>query len=157
MSVDDAVAFVPRVGSLRQEYHRKVRTIARGLQTLFFKRSLMNPFRYGLFAWELISHKLVRWLAPWAGLLALAALGLLAPGNVWARWALGLAALGGLCGLVGWMWPAGRRMPRILATTAFLVAGNVAAIHAWIKVFRGDTNPTWEPTRRAAASGSEVV
>src|SRR3990172_4203598 len=55
-------------------------------RTLFFKRSLMNPLRYGL---------LVRWLAPspWAGLLALPALGLLAPGDVWALWALGLAAL----------------------------------------------------------------
>ena len=31
---------------------------------------------------------------------------------------------------------------------AFLVAGNVAAMHAFLRVARGDRLPTWEPTRR---------
>ena len=62
VSVDAALALVPRAASLRSEYRRKVRTMARGLGTLQFKRHLLNPLRYGLFAPLLFSHKLCRWL-----------------------------------------------------------------------------------------------
>ena len=64
VSVDDAVAFVPRTPSLRREYVRKVRTISRGMETLFRVRAMMDPVRYGAFAWKLISHKVCRWLVP---------------------------------------------------------------------------------------------
>src|SRR5437879_13251472 len=79
VSVPEAVCFVPRGASLRQEYRRKVRTMARGLRTLWALRALLNPLRYGLFAWMLWSHKLCRWLVPWAALVALGAVGPLAP------------------------------------------------------------------------------
>ena len=71
VSVSKALCFVPRTGDLRSEYRRKVRTIARGLHTLGYKRSLLNPWRYGLFAWMLFSHKVCRWLVPWAALAGL--------------------------------------------------------------------------------------
>jgi len=62
VSVDEAVCLVPRATSLRSEYRRKIRTMARGLETLWFKRHLLNPFRHGDFALMLLSHKLCRWL-----------------------------------------------------------------------------------------------
>ncbi|PYO43843.1 MAG: glycosyltransferase family 2 protein, partial [Gemmatimonadetes bacterium] len=61
VSVPAALCFVPRGASLRQEYRRKVRTITRGLATLTHKRALLNPLRYGVFAWMLFSHKVCRW------------------------------------------------------------------------------------------------
>ena len=66
VTVNAAICYVPRTSRLRAEYRRKVRTMARGMETLFFKRPLLNPFRYPLFAWMLFSHKVCRWLAPWA-------------------------------------------------------------------------------------------
>lgn len=148
VSVPDAHCYVPRVRSLRKEYRRKVRTITRGIQTLFHKGHLLNPFRYGAFAWMLFSHKLCRWLVPWAGALALLSVLALAPTEIWARWALGAAAVIGLLGAIGWSRPEGTRLPRALAVPAFVIAGNVAALHAWLHVMRGDLNPIWEPTRR---------
>src|SRR5207245_7881979 len=68
VSVPAALCLVPRGASLRQEYRRKVRTITRGLATLTHKRALLNPLRYGVFAWMLFSHKVCRWLVPGAGL-----------------------------------------------------------------------------------------
>ena len=35
------------------EFRRKIRTMSRGIQTLFFHGKLLDPFRYGLFAWFL--------------------------------------------------------------------------------------------------------
>lgn len=149
VSVPDAYCFVPRVPSLRKEYRRKVRTFTRGIQTLFYKRHLLNPFRYGVFAWMLFSHKLCRWVVPWAGVLGLVSIALFAATSPWARWTLAGVAAGSGIGALGWLWPEGRRLPKLLALPAYVVAGNLAVLHSWISAFRGDLNPIWEPTRRA--------
>ena len=151
VSADDAIAYVSRTTSLRREYARKVRTMTRGLETLYFHRALLNPIRYGLFAWELWSHKLIRWLVPLGALLALVGLVLLARNETWARVLLAMAVLGVIAGAVGWAWPPERRLPRLLAIPAYALAGNVAAFQAWVGAMRGDLNPIWEPTRRPAA------
>jgi hypothetical protein len=96
------------------------------------------------------SHKLCRWITPWAALLLLGSLAALAPTAAWARVALGAAAvLGGLAGL-GWLCPEAKRMPRLIALPAYLVAGNLAVLHAWVRALRGELAPVWEPTRRSA-------
>lgn len=153
VSVPRAICFVPRSGSLRQEYRRKVRTITRGLGTLAYKRTLLNPLRYGTFAWMLFSHKVCRWLVPWAALVLLAAAGALAVASGWARAALAAAGALGLCAAIGWRWPEGVPMPRLLALPAYLLAGNAAVIHAWLRVLSGRLAPVWEPTRRSALPG----
>src|SRR6266487_1296453 len=132
-SVQEAICYVPRGGSLRQEYRRKVRTITRGLATLAHKRALLNPLRYGAFSWMLFSHKVCRWLLPWAAVAALAALGALAASAFWARLTLaGAMALGAFAG-VAWIRPAGESLPRLLALPAYVAAGNLAVLHAWLR------------------------
>jgi len=160
VSVPEALCFVPRSASLHQEYRRKVRTITRGLATLAHRRALLNPLRYGSFAWMLLSHKVCRWLVPWAFVVALGALSALAFTVPWARLVLaGVLALGALAG-IAWVWPegrgagagAGKPMPRVLALPAYVVAGNVAVLHAWLRFRAGRSAPVWEPTRRGALS-----
>jgi cellulose synthase/poly-beta-1,6-N-acetylglucosamine synthase-like glycosyltransferase len=150
VSVRGAVCFVPRSSSLRREYRRKVRTMTRGLQTLYYKRHLMNPRHYGRFAWMLISHKLIRWLVPWAMLLGAIGTGFVAVSSTAARAPIiGLWLALGVCALLGW-WRSDSHVPRIIGLPAFLVWGIIASLHAWINVLRGDLTPTWEPTRRDA-------
>jgi len=148
VSVAEAVCYVPRAASLRQEYRRKVRTITRGISTLAHKRALLNPFRYGAFAWMLFSHKVCRWLVPWALLLFVAALGTLALTSGWARALLGAVAVPGALAGIAWFWPEGQGMPRLLALPAFVAVGNIAVLHAWLRVLAGRSAPVWEPTRR---------
>jgi cellulose synthase/poly-beta-1,6-N-acetylglucosamine synthase-like glycosyltransferase len=148
VSVPDAVCFVPRARSLHGEYRRKVRTMTRGLETLWYKRSLLDPVRYGAFAFMLASHKLVRWLVPWGIALALPALAALSVRELWARFALGLGLLFIGMGVAGWLMPEERGLPRIVAIPAYVCSGLVAALHAWINALGGDLNPVWEPTRR---------
>lgn len=150
VSVSKAICYVPRGRSLHQEYRRKVRTITRGLATLANRRALLNPFRYGLFSWMLISHKVCRWLVPWAAVLALAALAPLAVHFQWARVVLvGAAVVLGLAAL-GWLWPVERSAPRVAVLPAYFVAGNVAVLQAWLRLLTGRAAPVWEPTRRDA-------
>jgi len=148
VSVEDAVCFVPRTGSLSVEMRRKVRTMARGLDTLFYMKHLLNPFKYGAFALMLFSHKLCRWLVPLLFPVALLGVGVLAlswtPGAVM----LALTLLVLATGLVVVRWPGNRELPRPIAACGYLVSANVAGLLAWAKVLRGDKNPIWEPTRR---------
>jgi glycosyltransferase involved in cell wall biosynthesis len=148
VSVRGAVCVVPRGVSPRQEYRRRVRTFTRGLVTLAHERALLNPLRHGAFAWMLFSHKLCRWLVPWAGLALLAALAALSPVAAWARAALLVAGALVALGVLAWCWPRRRPVPRLLALPAAVVAGSVAVLHAWLRVASGRLAPVWEPTRR---------
>jgi len=141
VSVQEAICYVPRGGSLHQEYRRKVRTITRGLATLAHQRALLNPLRYGAFSWMLFSHKVCRWLLPWAGVAALAALGALAFTALWARALLAAAGIVAALAGIGWLWSATFRLPRALALPAYVVAGRFVT---------GRAAPVWEPTRRDA-------
>jgi cellulose synthase/poly-beta-1,6-N-acetylglucosamine synthase-like glycosyltransferase len=153
VTVNDAVCYVPRTHSLAREYRRKVRTITRGMETLGYKRHLLNPFRHGVFAWMLFSHKVCRWLIPvaavalWLGGVALAgALG-------WTAVGVGLVAgLGLALGLAALALrrPEDEPLPGPLALAAFAVLSNIAILRAWVRAFRGAGQAVWEPTRRLA-------
>jgi len=146
------MCYVPRSASLRREYRRKVRTMARGLRTLWYKRALLDLRRHGLFAWMLWSHKLCRWLVPWTLPLLAAALAALAPGHWWAAAPLALGGAAALVTAIGWVWPEGRRLPRLIALPAYAVSGNLAALQAWIRALGGQGTALWEPTRRGVTT-----
>ncbi len=151
VSVPDAICFVPRAANVRMEFRRKIRTMSRGIQTLFFHASLMNPIRYGLFAWFLWSHKLIRWLVPFALAVGAVALVALAPRYWWA--ALGSAglAVGLILAATGWYWASPRPAPRLASMAAYFVSGTIAGIVAWKRALLGEGAPVWEPTPRALA------
>lgn len=148
VSVSNAVCFVPRTTSLKKEYRRKVRTITRGMQTLWFKRKLMNPFRNARCAWMLFSHKVCRWALPWAAGAAGIAILTLAPTSPVAM----VLSIGGVVTLalaaMGWAMADNESVPRIFSVPAYLVAGNLAAAHAFVRAISGARDALWEPTRR---------
>lgn len=148
VSVEDAVCYVARTRSLHAEYRRKVRTMTRGLETLWYKKRLLDPFRYGRFAFFLFAHKLLRWLVFPALVLAVVGVGILTVSTSWGWVLAALGVLGLVAGAVGYYWPSGSTAPKLLTTAAFAVSSQVAGIKAWIGALRGELNPVWEPTRR---------
>ena len=148
VSVSDALCFVPRTTSLKSEYKRKVRTMARGIETLLHNRHLLNPREYGAFSWKLVSHKICRWLVPPSAIVGALGLLLLAASYTWATVLLALGMLLGGTALAGSRWPASRPIPRLLSLVTFSVAANVAVVHAIFRVLHGHEDHLWEPTRR---------
>lgn len=47
--------------NMREEEKRKVRIAAGGLQSIWQLRALLNPFRYGIFSFQYLSHRVLRW------------------------------------------------------------------------------------------------
>jgi len=148
VSVSDALCYVPRTTSLKAEYRRKVRTMARGMETLLHNRHLLDFSEFGTFSWKLVSHKICRWLVPASAIIGTFGLLLLAMSYAWAAVLLGLVALVLLAALVGSRWPSPRPMPKLLSGVTFAVAANVAVLHAMFRVVHGHEDHLWEPTRR---------
>ncbi len=148
ISVNDAVCLVPQAKSLDSEFRRKTRTMARGLQTLWFKRHLMNPFTHGVFAWMLFSHKLCRWLVYPTLPIAATALVIASVHSHFWSFVLFASLIGTLAGIVGMRWPASHTAPRMIRIAAFALASNIAGILAWTQVMRNRRLAVWEPTRR---------
>lgn len=156
VSVPEAVALVPRARSLRDEYRRKVRTMARGLDSLWERRGMLNPLTHGRFAWMLASHKLARWMVPLTLPGALAgAFALAIAGNGLAAVGLGGAGLLGLGTATALRWPPDRPMPRPVAVSGYVGVGLAAGVVAWMKALARERRPVWEPTRRDAAGGGD--
>ena len=69
----NAIAYYRDIVGDSREYRRKYRTVLRGMASLWRHRGALNPLHYGLFAWQLWSHKVLRWAVPWFLLLLLIA------------------------------------------------------------------------------------
>jgi cellulose synthase/poly-beta-1,6-N-acetylglucosamine synthase-like glycosyltransferase len=125
-----------------KEYRMRVRVSLRAFWALWDKRGLLNPFSHGLFAWQLWSHKLLRYLAfaPLAAAVALNWL-LLDHGVIYALAALGqvLFALACLAAGAG----AGKWAPARYCCYFFLL--NWASAVAFVRFLRGQKQVLWQP------------
>jgi cellulose synthase/poly-beta-1,6-N-acetylglucosamine synthase-like glycosyltransferase len=158
VSVEEAICFVPRAGGLASEFRRKVRTMARGLETLWRWRGMMNPVKHGAFAVMLISHKLCRWLVYLCVPLAVVGLAILAALSRMGVIAFALTVLGVAAGaLASYRTRVAPRVTRMVALAGFAFASMVAGMLAWIKVLRREQSPIWEPTRRGGAKESAAA
>jgi hypothetical protein len=142
----ESVGYYRPVSDERQESERKVRTVVRGIAVLGRNLRLLNPLRYGLFSWQLASHKLGRWLIPFAMIGAALGNMLLAPRSPlylamliaqFAFYAIGVSAI--------FTRATALRIP------AFLLLSNAAILKAWLRFARGDRMTSWSPSKRLDA------
>ncbi len=133
--------------SERDELQRKIRTIVNGLCVFFGHLELLSAFRYGLFSWQLISHKLFRWLTPFAILSLLIS-------NLWlwkasAFYQMSLILQMGVHG-AGLLALAADRLTKWkpVKLAGYFLLGNAATVMAWSYFLAGEKFVTWRPTQR---------
>ena len=136
------------VKSQKAELTRKVRTIVHGLVVFFSHLNLLNPFRYGLFAWQLASHKLFRWLLPFPVMMVLISNAFLWKQGLIYQISLIAQLLGYSMGLASYF---DQRLARLtlFKLAHFFVLGNMATLVAWWKFIQGDKIVLWEPSQRS--------
>lgn len=62
----EAIAWENTAEDSQKEFRRRIRIVTRSVYSLFkdkYLRELLNPFRYGIFSIQLLSHKLLRWFS----------------------------------------------------------------------------------------------
>lgn len=154
VSVSAARCRIPPSGSLRAEFRRKVRTMARGLRTLWHYRAVANPFRYGRFAVFLLSHKFARWVVYPAVLLVPVGLLFLGGDHPLTVGTALTAAIGGAVGGAALTWPDERSLPVPLAAAGYVLVAGAAGLQAWAEALAGAGHAVWEPTRRQTTDAS---
>ena len=140
-----SVGYYRPISDPRCEFQRKVRTVVRGIGVFAASVPMLNPLRYGLFAWQLASHKLCRWLAPWAMIGAFVTNAWLATESFW--WVAIFAAQLGFYAAIAGGW-AGNRSLRI---PYYFFVANLAILIAWLRYARGDRMVSWNPSQRPAS------
>ena len=146
--VRQAAVYEPVAKKSADEFGRKVRVITRGLRSLLVRRTLLNPWKYGWYSWQLVSHKWLRRLMVFPLLTLLISSLILWPnGGIYRAVAIaqlltyGLALAGSLMG----RWPFARG--KIIAVPTYFVMVNIACLVAIYKLMVGQTVVLWEPKR----------
>lgn len=134
------------VPDVRAEFRRKIRMIAGGYQTLWRFRRQVNPFTRPSVAWQLFSHKLMRWLVPLFLFVALTS-AFAARQNPVMTLALGIQmAFYGLA-LCGWLSQSLRQWMPVYVPYYFCAVNMAAAIGLW-RYLLGRQSVTWHKVQR---------
>jgi hypothetical protein len=139
----------------RRELERKIRTVLRGIAVLSSNLRLLNPLRHPLFAWQLTSHKVCRWLVPFAMIAALVSGALLVARGVPEAEVASTNLYVLLLGLqLGFYTAAAVGLAtgsRALRLPAYFVVVNFAILAAWMRFAHGERMTTWTPSERLHA------
>jgi cellulose synthase/poly-beta-1,6-N-acetylglucosamine synthase-like glycosyltransferase len=146
------VVYDPRVIShevanrqLGTEFRMRVRVALRALQGLIYMRRLLNPIRYPVAAFCLISHKLLRYMTFLFLPIALAANIKLAFTEPLYQWMLAVHLTAYALALLGLLAGLPRSLRKITAVPSYFLLSNMAFSLAMLKFLRGEKMATWRP------------
>ncbi|MBI4468912.1 MAG: glycosyltransferase family 2 protein [Acidobacteria bacterium] len=143
-----AVSYEDPPNSSEREFWRKVRVNNHGMRSIVNLKEALKPWRTGIYAIELWSHKVLRYLAPLFLLIAFGANAVLAQGSRFFQLLLlgqllfyGGAAMGYKLRHQRW----GRI--RLFYVPFYFCLGNAAALVGMASLLRGERIISWQPHR----------
>jgi glycosyltransferase involved in cell wall biosynthesis len=143
----DVIGIYQDVKDTKLEYSRKLRTVIRGLTAIVRHPEVLSPLRTGLFAFQVWSHKIMRWGVPWFLLLfAVLTLLLLGQGMIY-RVAFAIQLAFYATALAGWLFP-GVRGNTLARIVFFFVQTNLAMAQAELSFLLGKRMTVWTPSQR---------
>jgi glycosyltransferase involved in cell wall biosynthesis len=146
VSCPDVEGFYPNIKDESKEYQRKLRTAIRGMTGLSRHLEVLNPFRFGLYAYQVWSHKVMRWAVPWFMLLAFFSnLTLLEHGFY--QFSM-LVQAGLLLTFLSAHFIPSLRKNSLAKLVYFFYQVNFALAHAFVNFLRGKRMTTWKPSAR---------
>lgn len=147
----DAYAMEHGSADMKEEGKRKRRIAAGGLQSSWRLRSLMNPLRYPVVAFQFVSHRVLRWTITPFALMALiplnVALVIMGAGAVYTViWALQILFYA--AATAGYIMSEMGRKNKLLYIPYYFLFMNLNVFRG-IKYLAKKDNGTWEKARRA--------
>lgn len=143
----DACCYERTLEDGTRELSMRVRVGIRSLNALFHEHRFLNPLKYGLFAWQLWSHKVLRYASPflWTGAFA-ANVVLLGYHSVYLMMFIGQCAII-IAGVMGFVLQDRKQNPGLLTKPYYFVLTNLASLIAALRFLRGERMVVWTPVR----------
>lgn len=139
-----AVVYEELNRDLNDEFRMRVRVATRSLYGLWHMKEMLNPFRYGLYALQLISHKVLRYLVPLFGVsLFLVNIFLLRESVIYLLLFFS-QVLFYLSALLGMFL---QKKKTVFTMFSYFCIMNVALLIALLNFFKGEKNVVWNPLR----------
>lgn len=148
----EAVCYEQAAGETRKEYRRRVRIISRSWRAVWLAADVLKPWKVGIFALSVFSHKVLRWFSGVFLLgAAVAAVGLVLPLVVSSPPWVWAALAGGV--FLAMALPASRHALQVAWYFGVL---NLASLVGLVKGTLGRTSGVWSTPRQSATSAVSV-
>lgn len=152
-----AICYEQTAGDFDKEGKRKQRIVNRSFSGLMKNKTVLNPFKFGFYSFELFSHKLLRWLVPFFIIIAAAGIVALAQMEIEVfQWLLLLGILFAWSILSGKLlrgWPA---CPSILLLPYYFYLVNINSMKGVLQSLRGNVQVTWSTPRGKETSANDI-
>ncbi len=146
----EAVSFEGGAESFEKEFHRKVRIVNRAWRGLWRVRQVLNPLRFGFFALQAMSHKLLRWLVPVFMAGAFMANSFLLTQSRFFQALLALQATFYALALAGWLQSHRPSISKLFYVPYYFCLVNYASLLGIISNSRGQKFTVWNTVRESS-------
>ncbi|MGH7491968.1 MAG: glycosyltransferase family 2 protein [bacterium] len=143
----EAFSYENGADTFAQEFRRKVRIVSRAWRGLGRVAGVLNPFRFGFFTVQVLSHKLLRWLVPIFMIGALIANLFLWQESVMYGFMAGAQGLFYVLALAGWAQAQRVAIPKIFYVPYYFCLINYASLLGILSYYRGQTFTMWQTVR----------
>lgn len=130
-----------------KEMKMRVRVISQTFNDLWRNREMLNPFRTGLYAVQLLSHKLMRYSVPLFLLGTFVSSALLAFGSFFFAVVFFGHVLFIIVAAAGWLLERAGIRSGPLAIPMYFLLANAASAAGFFQFLRGERYAAWEPIR----------
>jgi len=142
---DRALAYEETTQSTGEEFSMRVRVVTRAMRGLLSVSDLLKPWKFAWPAFQLWSHKIMRWMVPLFLIALLAANGLLLDSSFY-RFTLAVQLFFYAAALLNMLLPMHRQW-KPLGIPLFFCTLNAAALVSMLEICRGRKYVTWQTVR----------
>lgn len=142
-----AIGYYPDIKDKSKEFNRKIRTVLRGLTVFFNHLEFINVFKFGLFSYMYVCHKLLRWTVPFFLLIALfTGTCMIKTAGIF-RIISTIQLAFYMVAVVGIIIPKLNTV-KLMKVPSFFVMVNISILVAWLKYLKGDRIVLWQSSVR---------
>lgn len=135
------------IRNYKGEYARKYRTAVRGFSAISSNLDILNPFKTGFFAFQIWSHKILRWSVPWF-LVALLVSTLYLYNESIIYIIILFVQLVFYCAVIVGAYSDRMREKFIFRVPFYFMQVNIAIAHAFVAYIFGKRITVWDPSVR---------
>jgi cellulose synthase/poly-beta-1,6-N-acetylglucosamine synthase-like glycosyltransferase len=145
-----AFCYEETAGAAKKEFRRQVRITNRTIRAIVNRLYLLNPFGYGLLAFELCSHKVCRLLVPFVMLILLVTDLILSLTDEFYYFTFCAQLLFYLLGGFNYLSFKSKFsfLSRMSSLAHTFIMTNFAILSGWIKYLKGEASVVWVPSRQ---------